>query len=101
MIVWAVTDTCQSHFPPTANVSPGVEGAAHTVDRLHDSVAGTELHVQVVDVQQMLALDLTRFGSRLHCTASPSMMKLNTATDKEIAGKKSMNGPPGCRAACR
>ena len=52
MMAWAVTDFPEPDSPSTASVSPCVERVAHAVDRLRHAVAGVELDLQVLHVEQ-------------------------------------------------
>ena len=52
MMACAVTDLPEPDSPRMASVSPSCEVERHAVDRLGDAVAGAELDVQVVDLEQ-------------------------------------------------
>ena len=119
MIACAVTDLPDPDSPRMASVSPSLKVERHAVDRLGDAVAGAELHLQLVDLEQQAVVGLARCRgveeSRRRALrwfplmtslrllsavsdrgrrgrTSPSMMNASTVSDKKTLGKSSMCG---------
>ncbi len=112
MIAWAVTRLAGAGLAEDGQRLARRHGEADAVDGLGDAVAGAELDVQVLDLEQRRAggrasghgVDRWRslrssvmaphrsFGSKASRSASPSMMKASTVTTRTAHGKSSRCG---------
>ena len=94
--------------PTIASVSPARHVKRHALDRAHHAVAGAEMGLQVLDLEQRAALAspaqrgskrcasrhshirFARRGSSASRSPSPSRFTASTVTDSKIAGKNTM-----------
>jgi hypothetical protein len=82
----------RARFPNHAQCLTSLKGETHSVDSLHDTVAGEEMHVQVIDFKQRghdYSFILTSRASR---SPSPSSTKASTVVIIAIPGYSMSQG---------